>query len=96
VGVAENARCSGGKGQRCLLVVILTFLTALQPKQWTELQAGIECLTQLLLLIDSMSVLPDATLSEAAETLQHQLYYNGEVLDLAFEGLQGYKEQSIA
>ncbi|KAF8513196.1 timeless protein-domain-containing protein [Gautieria morchelliformis] len=67
-----------------------------KPKQWTELQAGIECLTQLLLLIDSMSLVSEPTLSEAAEILQHQLYYNGEVLDLAFEGLQGYKEQSIA
>jgi replication fork protection complex subunit TIMELESS/Tof1/Swi1 len=43
-----------------------------------------------------MSLVSDPTLSEAAEILQHQLYYNGEVLDLAFEGLQGYKEQSIA
>ena len=60
----------------------------MQPKQWTELQAGIECLTQLLLLIDSMSSVPNSTLSEVAETLQHQLYYNGEVLDLVFEGLQ--------
>ena len=43
-----------------------------------------------------MSLISDPALSEAAEILQHQLYYNGEVLDLAFEGLQGYKEQSIA
>ncbi|KAF8489764.1 hypothetical protein JB92DRAFT_3246873 [Gautieria morchelliformis] len=67
-----------------------------KPKQWTELQAGIGCLTQLLRLIDSMSLVSDPTLSEVAEILQGQLYYNGEVLDLGFEGLQSYKEQSIA
>ncbi|KAF8523716.1 timeless protein-domain-containing protein [Hysterangium stoloniferum] len=67
-----------------------------KPKQWVELQAGIECLTQLLLLIDDMSTVTDATLSEAAEVLQHQLYYNGEILDLSYDGLQGYKDQSIA
>lgn len=33
---------------------------------------------------------------DAAETLQHQLYYNGEILDLSFECLRTYKEQSIA
>jgi len=29
---------------------------------------------------------------EAAETLQHQLYYNGEVLDIAFDGIKEWKE----
>jgi hypothetical protein len=32
-----------------------------QPKAWTELQAGIECLTQLFLLIDAMSSAPAST-----------------------------------
>jgi replication fork protection complex subunit Tof1/Swi1 len=43
-----------------------------------------------------MSSTSDETLSEAAEVLQHQLYYNGEILDLAYDGLQGYKDQSVA
>ncbi|KAF9061339.1 timeless protein-domain-containing protein [Rhodocollybia butyracea] len=71
-----------------------------KPKAWTELQAGLECLTQLLLLIDNMfSVdISDPTLSEAAEVLQQQLIYSGEVLDVAFESLRTYKEgtQSLA
>lgn len=64
------------------------------------MQAGIECLTQLLSLIDNMSSseIVDPTLSEAADLLQQQLIYNGEVLDIAFESLRGYKEgtQSLA
>src|SRR5882757_9229915 len=61
---------------------------------WNELQAGIECLTQLLLLIDIMSssVISDPNLNEAAAVLQQQLIYNGEVLDLALESLRSYKE----
>ncbi|KAG6865098.1 hypothetical protein C0991_005153 [Blastosporella zonata] len=64
-----------------------------KPKQWTELQTGIECLTQLLLLIDVMSSadIADPTLKEAADVLQQQLIYNGEVLDIAFESLRSYK-----
>ncbi|EAU83799.2 topoisomerase 1-associated factor 1 [Coprinopsis cinerea okayama7 len=65
-----------------------------KPKLWTELQAGIECLTQLFLLIDAMSSadIQDPTLSEAAELLLQQLIYNGEVLDISLNSLQFYKE----
>lgn len=69
-------------------------MTGEQPKMWTEFQAGIECLTQLLLLIDGMSAteLADPDLNDAAEVLQNQLIYNGEVLDIALESLRAYKE----
>ena len=61
---------------------------------WNELQAGIECLTQLLLLIDDMSssVISDPDLNDAARLLQQQLIYNGDVLDIALESLRSYKE----
>lgn len=78
--------------------------TSSQPKQWTELQAGIECLTQLLLLIDAMSTSSSSTSAEAqaeaeaASTLRHQLIYNGEVLDIAYDSIKSYKDstQSLA
>lgn len=46
----------------------------------------------------SSSVLADPLLNDAAEVLQQQLIYNGEVLDIAFESLRTYKEgtQSLA
>ena len=61
---------------------------------WTEFQAGIECLTQLLLLIEQMSTedLADFALADAAEALQNQLIYNGEVLEIAVESLKAYKD----
>ena len=61
---------------------------------WTEFQAGLECLTQLLLLIEGMSTedLTDFALTDAAEVLQNQLIYNGEVLEIALESLKLYKD----
>ncbi|KAF8607094.1 timeless-domain-containing protein [Ceratobasidium sp. AG-I] len=67
-----------------------------KPKQWVELHAGMDCLVQMLNLITLMAQDPDEGIQEAAETLQHQLYYNGEALDVALDGLRGYKDQSIA
>ena len=61
---------------------------------WTELQASIECLTQLLLLTDIMSssVISDSDLDEAARLLQQQLIYNGDVLGIALESIHSFKE----
>ncbi|TFK28235.1 timeless-domain-containing protein [Coprinopsis marcescibilis] len=75
-----------------------------KPKAWTELQVGIECLTQLLLLIDAMSASTTTTstsieeLHEASAVLYQQLIYNGEILDIALDSLKSYKEgkQSLA
>lgn len=47
-------------------------------------------------LIMFMAQDPDEDVQEAAETLQHNIYYNGEALDIALEGLRAYKDQSIA
>ena len=40
----------------------------------------------------SSSQITDSDLNEAAELLQQQLVYNGEVLDIAVESLRSYKE----
>ncbi|KAF7439837.1 Topoisomerase 1-associated factor 1 [Pleurotus ostreatus] len=87
-----------------------------KPKLWTELQAGIECMTQILILVDAMAscsetMKPKTPIStsddpfvvnsdddgsmevkEAAELLQQQLIYNGEVLDFALTSLASYKD----
>jgi replication fork protection complex subunit Tof1/Swi1 len=68
-----------------------------QPKSWTELQAGIECLMQLLALLEAMASTNAETpaaeeLHEAAALLQQQLVYNGQVLDAALDGLRVYKD----
>ncbi|KAG8738841.1 hypothetical protein FRC12_016538 [Ceratobasidium sp. 428] len=54
-----------------------------------ELHAGLDCLVQMLNLITLMAQDPNETIQEAVETLQSQLYYNGEALDVALESLRG-------
>ncbi|OXG18463.1 topoisomerase 1-associated factor 1, partial [Cryptococcus neoformans Tu259-1] len=66
-----------------------------KPKAWTELQACIECFTQILLLIDDMSASTNEEEVEVAEILQHQLYYNYDILDSALAVVREYKNQSI-
>lgn len=46
----------------------------------------------------SSADIADPALNEAAEVLQQQIIYNGEVLDIAFESLRSYKPgtQSLA
>ncbi|EMD36798.1 hypothetical protein CERSUDRAFT_105876 [Gelatoporia subvermispora B] len=63
-----------------------------KPKPWNEIQAGIECLTQLVLIIDGMAASDVLDVVDAAETLQQQLIYNGELLDIALESLRTYHE----
>ena len=62
------------------------------------MQAGVECLTQLVLLIEAMSVSKEPEAEAVSEVLQVQIVYNGEVLDIALDSLKVYKEgtQSLA
>lgn len=48
-----------------------------------------------LLLIDAMSSSSDPDDTDVADILQHQLYYNGEILETALAVIAGYKDQSI-
>jgi len=51
---------------------------------------------QLLLLVEAMSKSANEEYADAADALQHQLWYNGEILDLCYDALKTYKDQSIA
>ncbi len=103
---AHERRCRReGEGElRPTLTSFNSYIVgAAQPKLWTELQAGIECLTQLLALLEAMASTKTETdeaaeLHEAALLLQQQLVYNGQVLDAALDGLRVYKDgtQSLA
>ncbi|ORY33101.1 timeless protein-domain-containing protein [Naematelia encephala] len=67
-----------------------------KPPSWTELQASLDCFTQILLLIDAMSTSEDDEDLEIAEILQNQLYYNGDILDSSLSVIAQYKDQSVA
>ena len=57
-----------------------------------------ECLTQLVQLIECMVSSGDANVTSTADLLQSQLVYNGEVLDITLESLKMYRPgtQSLA
>ncbi|KAF9516043.1 hypothetical protein BS47DRAFT_1443938 [Hydnum rufescens UP504] len=76
-----------------------------KPKQWTELRAGMDCLSQIVRILfaplasitrANEPALVSRFCARASKTLQHQLYYNGEILEIALDSLKGYKQQSIA
>lgn len=45
-----------------------------------------------------MAASNEAEMADAAQTLQHQIIYNGEILDIAISSIRSYKEgtQSLA
>lgn len=95
----EWRRRREGEREHCATLTIShsRIICVSQPKLWTELQAGIECLTQLLALLEAMALTKTETdeaaeLHEAAVLLQQQLVYNGQVLDAALDGLRVYKD----
>ncbi|KZT54478.1 timeless-domain-containing protein [Calocera cornea HHB12733] len=67
-----------------------------KPKAWVELQACMEALTQLLLLIECMSNSRSEDLREAALALQHKLWFSSELMDVALVNARTYTGQSLA
>ena len=49
-----------------------------------------------LLLIDTMALSSEEEDVEAAEILQNQIYYNGDVLDSSLQVITTYRDQSIS
>ncbi|WVW79467.1 hypothetical protein I302_101436 [Kwoniella bestiolae CBS 10118] len=67
-----------------------------KPPAWTELQASLDCFTQILLLLDAMATSGEQEDVEVAEIVQDNLYYNGDILDSSLSVISQYKDQSVA
>ncbi|WWC91099.1 uncharacterized protein L201_006040 [Kwoniella dendrophila CBS 6074] len=67
-----------------------------KPPAWTELQASLDCFTQILLLLDAMATSGEEEDIEVAEIVQNNLYYNGDILDSSLSVISQYKDQSVA
>lgn len=68
---------------------------ALESRAWLEFTNALRLWTTLLHLIDALAHGTDAQRS-AADTLQHTLYYDGELLDTALHAMHAYSAQSFA
>jgi replication fork protection complex subunit Tof1/Swi1 len=76
------------------------------PPAWTELQASIDCFTQIvssrggpvgslqLLILEAMSSSTNQEDVDAGNLLQNQLYYNSEILDASIVVVSHFKRQS--
>ncbi|EOQ99643.1 hypothetical protein E3P92_01291 [Wallemia ichthyophaga] len=67
-----------------------------KPPSWKELHCAINCLIQILSLVDEMISCTQApAVVEVAEVLQDKLYYSGDVMDVIVMLMGRYKDQSV-
>ncbi|GAA5852706.1 hypothetical protein JCM8547_002595 [Rhodosporidiobolus lusitaniae] len=76
--------------------VTLRMRTALEdkPPLWTDLHAGVECFTQMLLVIEALQATGNPDHIEVAEILQNKLYYEADTLDMVLTLINKYNGQS--
>ena len=69
---------------------------ALESRQWLEFTLSVRLWTTQLRLLEALSRSALDAEREAAESLQHTLYYDGEYLDTALHAMHAYSTQSFA
>lgn len=67
----------------------------LDLKSWREVQAGMRCFTQMLLIIHDMSESPLEEDQEIAENIQNRIFYEESTHDRIIAILRGYKDQGF-
>ncbi|GAA5969681.1 hypothetical protein JCM11641_008004 [Rhodosporidiobolus odoratus] len=76
--------------------VTMRMKTALEdkPPLWTDLHAGVDCFTQILLVIEALQASGNPDHVDVAEILQNKLYYEAETLDMVLTLIHKYNAQS--
>lgn len=67
----------------------------LDLKSWREVQAGMRCFTQILLIVQDMSESPLEEDQEIAENIQNRIFYEETTHDRIIAILRGYKDQGF-
>ena len=67
----------------------------LDMKAWRELQAGMRCFTQILLIVQDMAESPVEEDQEIAENIQNRIFYEETTHDRIITILRGYKDQGF-
>ncbi|BGP30852.1 Topoisomerase 1-associated factor 1 [Rhodotorula toruloides] len=65
-----------------------------KPPLWTDLHAGVECFTQILLVIEALQASGIPEHIDVAEILQNKLYYEAETLEMVVTLITRYSSQS--
>lgn len=67
----------------------------LDLKSWREVQAGMRCFTQILLIVQDMAESPLEEDQEIAENIQNRIFYEETTHDRIVAILRGYKDQGF-
>jgi len=67
----------------------------LDMKSWREVQAGMRCFTQILLIVQDMSESPAGDDQEIAENIQNRIFYEESTHDRIIAILRGYRDQGF-
>ena len=67
----------------------------LDLKSWREVQAGMRCFTQVLLIVQDMAESPLEEDQEIAENIQNRIFYEETTHDRIIAILRGYKDQGF-
>ena len=67
----------------------------LDLKSWREVQAGMRCFTQILLIVQDMAESPLDEDQEIAENIQNRIFYEETTHDRIIAILRGYKDQGF-
>lgn len=68
----------------------------LDNKLWREMIAGMQCFTQILLIVQEMAASPLEEDQEIAENIQNRIFYEEATHDRIIAILRGYKDQGFA
>lgn len=79
------------------LVLLNRFMQdRLDIKSWRELQAGMRCFTQVLLIVQDMAESAAEEDQEIAENIQNRIFYEETTHDRIVAILRGYKDQGFS
>lgn len=67
----------------------------LDMRAWREVQAGMRCFTQVLLIVQDMAESPVEADQEIAENIQNRIFYEETTHDRIITILRGYKDQGF-
>ena len=77
-------------------VLLNRFMQAsLDIKSWQELNAGMKCFTQILMIVHDMAASPLEEDQEIAENIQSRIFYEETTHDRIAAILRGYKDQGL-
>ncbi|KAI5840596.1 timeless protein-domain-containing protein [Tricharina praecox] len=79
--------------QQFLITLNRKMIEWFEMKQWTALQAGMRCFTQILYTVQEMALSPIEDDQEIAENIQNRLFYEETTMDLIYNICRSYTKQ---